>query len=974
MKVYSVILYFVVVMLFIVKVDGAEQNIPNSSFIDAEYQRIAARLDDLQKTLTEIKLAMNEDRAATERKLPDELNLLQHAIFDKLTTLQHQSNKMVFEQIANTTAEQIRKEIQKLASKEDLALFKVDPGLYFRSISTRSCKEEPSNRTGEFLIQPTQNDEPFLGYCEQTAFGGGWLVFQYRYDGSVDFYRNWTEYRNGFGSMDGEFWLGLEQLHRLTAARKHELLVELKDFDGNYIYARYDEFAIGSEKDQYPLAKLGSYTGTARDSLHTHKGMKFSTKDRDNDLEEPSKESGKYILQPTEKDEPFLGYCEQTAFGGGWLVFQYRYDGSVDFYRNWTEYRDGFGSMDGEFWLGLEQLHRLTAARKHELLVELKDFDGNYKYARYEEFKIGNEKDQYPLAKLGSYTGTAGDSLHAHKGMKFSTKDRDNDKTNIGNTTFSGFAFEMLITKLDYQQDQLIEVETAIKKDQEIIDQKLSGIIEIIKQLGQAIGQNLTALQTETNKANENQDQLRRELQKLTTKQDLDLFMINSGLNLRTVSFPSCKKNPSKRSGKYIIQPTEDDEPFVGYCEQTAFGGGWLVFQYRYDGSMNFYRNWTEYRNGFGSIDGEFWLGLDRLHRLTMTRKHELLVELKDFNGNYKYARYSEFMIGSEKEQYALAKLGFYTGTADDALKNNKEEKFTTMDRDNDAKFAENCASAHQGAWWYYRCSDSNLNGMYHAIFDKLTTLQHQSNKMITEQIASTTQEQIRKEIQKLASKEDLALFKVDPGLYFRSISTRSCKEESSNRTGEFLIQPTQNDEPFLGYCEQTAFGGGWLVFQYRYDGSVDFYRNWAEYRNGFGSMDGEFWLGLEHLHRMTSAQKHELLVELKHFNGSYMYARYDEFEIGNEKDQYPLARLGSYTGTAGDSISIHKGMKFSTKDRDNDKSDCAKLWKGAWWYKNCGYANLNGGFKNGNDKTSMHWYTNNFIGMAYTRMSIREK
>uniref|UniRef100_A0A453Z0Y7 Fibrinogen C-terminal domain-containing protein n=1 Tax=Anopheles gambiae TaxID=7165 RepID=A0A453Z0Y7_ANOGA len=284
MKVYSVILYFVVVMLFIAKVDGAEQNIPNSSFIDAEYQRIAARLDDLQKTLTEIKLAMNEDRAATERKLPDELNLLQHAIFDKLTTLQHQSNKMVFEQIANTTAEQIRKEIQKLASKEDLALFKVDPGLYFRSISTRSCKEEPSNRTGEFLIQPTQNDEPFLGYCEQTAFGGGWLVFQYRYDGSVDFYRNWTEYRNGFGSMDGEFWLGLEQLHRLMAARKHELLVELKDFDGNYIYARYDEFAIGSEKEQYPLAKLGSYTGTARDSLHTHKGMKFSTKDRDNDL------------------------------------------------------------------------------------------------------------------------------------------------------------------------------------------------------------------------------------------------------------------------------------------------------------------------------------------------------------------------------------------------------------------------------------------------------------------------------------------------------------------------------------------------------------------------------------------------------------------------------------------------------------------------------------------------------------------
>uniref|UniRef100_A0A182TMH8 Fibrinogen C-terminal domain-containing protein n=1 Tax=Anopheles melas TaxID=34690 RepID=A0A182TMH8_9DIPT len=269
-------------MLFVAKVDGAEQNIPNSSFIGAEYQLIAARLDDLQKTLTDIKLAMKEERATTEGKLPDELNLLQHAIFDKLTTLQNQSNKMVIEQIANTTAEQSRKEIQKLASKEDLALFKVDPGLYFRSISTRSCKEETSNRTGEFLIQPIQNDEPFLGYCEQTAFGGGWLVFQYRYDGSVDFYRNWTEYRDGFGSMDGEFWLGLEHLHRLTSSRKHELLVELTDFDGNYKYARYDEFAIGSEEEQYPLEKLGSYTGTAGDSLYDHEGLQFSTKDQDN--------------------------------------------------------------------------------------------------------------------------------------------------------------------------------------------------------------------------------------------------------------------------------------------------------------------------------------------------------------------------------------------------------------------------------------------------------------------------------------------------------------------------------------------------------------------------------------------------------------------------------------------------------------------------------------------------------------------
>uniref|UniRef100_A0A8W7PWV3 Fibrinogen C-terminal domain-containing protein n=1 Tax=Anopheles coluzzii TaxID=1518534 RepID=A0A8W7PWV3_ANOCL len=274
----------------------------------------------------------------------------------------------------------MRKQLQVLASKEDLALLTLNPGLYFRSISARSCKEEPSNQTGEYLIQPTANDKPFLGYCDQTTLGGGWLVFQYRYDGSVDFWRNWDEYRNGFGSMDEEFWLGLEQLHRITTARKHELLVELKDFDGKYIYARYDEFEIGSEEQQYPLKKLGSYNAM----LQVNPGILYRNVSSRSCVQEQSKHSGKYIIQATENDYPFVGYCDQTTLGGGWLVFQYRYEGSVDFWRNWIEYRDGFGSMDGEFWLGLEKLHRITTARKHELLVELKDFDGKYIYARAE--------------------------------------------------------------------------------------------------------------------------------------------------------------------------------------------------------------------------------------------------------------------------------------------------------------------------------------------------------------------------------------------------------------------------------------------------------------------------------------------------------------------------------------------------------------------------------------------------------------
>ncbi|XP_309412.4 ryncolin-1 [Anopheles gambiae] len=230
-----------------------------------------------------------------------------------------------------------------------------------------------------------------------------------------------------------------------------------------------------------------------------------------------------------------------------------------------------------------------------------------------------------------------------------------------------------------------------------------------------------------------------------------------------------------------------------------------------------------------------------------------------------------------------------------------------------------------------------------------------------------------------LLSNQDLAQFMISSGFNLRSVSFQSCKKNPSKRSGKYLIQPTENDEPFIGYCEQTSFGGGWLVFQYRFNGSLDYYRDWVEYRDGFGSVDGEIWLGLEKLHKITSARDHELLVELKDFEGNYKYARYDEFEIGSEGAHYQLNKLGKFTGTTRDSFTYHKGMKFSTKDRGNDESrskNCAENFQGAWWYGNCYDSNLNGVYMNSTDAKSMNWYDNKlaYMGLAYSRMLIREK
>ena len=55
----------------------------------------------------------------------------------------------------------------------------------------------------------------------------------------------------------------------------------------------------------------------------------------------------------------------------------------------------------------------------------------------------------------------------------------------------------------------------------------------------------------------------------------------------------------------------------------------WIVLLDRFDGSLDFNRSWDEYRNGFGNIGrGEFWLGNEKIHRLTNKFFYTLRVEV----------------------------------------------------------------------------------------------------------------------------------------------------------------------------------------------------------------------------------------------------------------------------------------------------------------------------------------------------------
>ena len=170
---------------------------------------------------------------------------------------------------------------------------------------------------------------------------------------------------------------------------------------------------------------------------------------------------------------------------------------------------------------------------------------------------------------------------------------------------------------------------------------------------------------------------------------------------------------------------------------------------------------------------------------------------------------------------------------------------------------------------------------------------------------------------------------------------------------------------------------GGWTVFQSRIDGSEDFYRNWADYVAGFGQLKGEHWLGLEKLVCLTTRRpRAELRIDLADYEGNYKYAQYFFFSVGNSGTNYRL-NIADYTGTAGDSLSNHNGMQFSTKDRDNDQSSghCATAHRGAWWYKNCDTSNLNGLYRSGlSGHQGIVWDTfrNNEYSLKFAQMKLR--
>ncbi|XP_055863478.1 protein scabrous-like [Biomphalaria glabrata] len=213
----------------------------------------------------------------------------------------------------------------------------------------------------------------------------------------------------------------------------------------------------------------------------------------------------------------------------------------------------------------------------------------------------------------------------------------------------------------------------------------------------------------------------------------------------------------------------------------------------------------------------------------------------------------------------------------------------------------------------------------------------------------------------------------IDEGSTMSYPPRKSCRDVNS--TDERVVVTLTSGLKVM--CDTKTDGGGWIIFQRRINGKVDFYRGWKEYRDGFGDYAiGEFYLGNEYISKLTSTRNFDLRIDFK-FNHKIYFVEFSDFRILNETNNYQL-KIGKYKGNASDEFSYHNNMKFSTFDRDNDVDtrNCALQYTGAWWYKDCHFSNLNGQWGSKEYSKGANWESITGYGasVSFVEMKIRER
>jgi len=144
----------------------------------------------------------------------------------------------------------------------------------------------------------------------------------------------------------------------------------------------------------------------------------------------------------------------------------------------------------------------------------------------------------------------------------------------------------------------------------------------------------------------------------------------------------------------------------------------WIMIQQRLDNTKNFNVKWGYYTDGFGKCRSGYWMGNEKVHKLTSSGQYKLRIEMRSDSVGWVSAEYSYFYLESADNYYKLHLGGFSGDCGGDCMQNHNLMNFSTFDSDHDNVNGTNCAVMWGGGWWYDTCTEwANLNGLYYSSF-----------------------------------------------------------------------------------------------------------------------------------------------------------------------------------------------------------------------------------------------------------------
>uniref|UniRef100_UPI0037E8E8A3 angiopoietin-related protein 3-like n=1 Tax=Semicossyphus pulcher TaxID=241346 RepID=UPI0037E8E8A3 len=286
-----------------------------------------------------------------------------------------------------------------------------------------------------------------------------------------------------------------------------------------------------------------------------------------------------------------------------------------------------------------------------------------------------------------------------------------------------------LQSKVEGLEEKLSSLTSGLMTREQVAE--INGLREVIQSQERSITELLKAVREQSEQLNHQRSKIKILEEKLTANSlaqetfertpeifnseapTLTPYLTSSSTGITQNNLPSdCSELFSRGeqvSGVYAIRP-RGAEPFMAFCDMSR-GLGATVIQLRRDGSVNFDQTWEKYENGFGDFQGEFWLGLRKLHSLAAQGNSVLHIQLENWKQDRRSIEY-RFHLDGPESNYTIH-LTQLSGDLPDPMSNHSGMMFSTKDRDNDRQHDSNCANNHSGGWWFNACGDANLNGRY---------------------------------------------------------------------------------------------------------------------------------------------------------------------------------------------------------------------------------------------------------------------